>query len=118
MPHRARTPDRQTPARARVLFLTRASLALDRHAARRAALQQAAAHFEASAAPGAASKRSSRADAHRSLEEVLYQLGDHDGARRAHAAFVARSPKDGLRARRRVPCARVREALAQAEERV
>ena len=95
------------------------------HAARRAALKHAAAHFEASAAPvaarfgassGAASDRSSRADAHRSLEEVLHQLGDRDGAERAHAAFVASSPKDGLRARRRVPCARVREALAQAEE--
>ena len=109
------------------------------HAARTAALQQAARHFEASAAPAAVpSERSSRADAHRSLEEVryqlgdldlpyisprsplnlqvLYQLGDHEGARRAHAAFVRRSPKDGLRARRRVPCARVREALAQAEE--
>ena len=96
------------------------------HAARQAALRRAAEHFAASAADGRATTgsgdmdagagRRPSADAYRSLEEVLYQLGDHDGAQRAHAAFVAQSPKDGLRPRRRVPCARLREALAQAED--
>jgi len=96
------------------------------HAARQAALRRAAEHFAASASDGrtgaggsdldtGAGRRPS-ADAYRSLEEALYQLGDHDGAQHAHAAFVAQSPKDGLRPRRRVPCARLREALAQAEE--
>ena len=83
---------------------------------RRDVLLRAARHFRASAASDSAQR--SAADSYRSLEEVLHQLGDAAGARAAYAAYVRRAPKDALRPRRRVACARVREALAQrAEER-
>ena len=47
------------------------------------------------------------------LEEVLQQLGDTAGAAAAYDAYLSAAPHEGLRHRRRVPCARVLEVLAQ-----
>ena len=81
------------------------------HELRKAALLRAAHHFRRSVRP-----EQGAADSFRSLEEVLYQLGDADGAAAAYDAYLQRSPRDGLRRRRRVPCARLREVLRQRRE--
>ena len=83
---------------------------LMRHRARRRdALEHAADHFRRSVRTG---ERAS--DSYRSLEEVLQQLGDTVGAAAAYDAYLSAAPHEGLRHRRRVPCARVLEVLAQA----
>ena len=56
---------------------------LRRHRARRDILLRAAHHFR-------------RAGSHRSLEEVLRQLGDEPAARRAYAELLRRTPQDGV----------------------
>ena len=78
-------------------------------AAREADLLRAAHHFRRSLANSAAGGRAG--DAHRSLEEVLYQLGDAPAARRAHREFLRARPSEALRPRRRVPCERMLEYL-------
>lgn len=73
---------------------------LRRHRERRDILLRAAHHFR-------------RATEHRSLEEVLHQLGDEPAARRSYVEFLRRTPQDGVRQRRSVTCERMRELLAQ-----
>ena len=77
---------------------------LRRHQERRDILLRAAHHFR-------------RAGSHRSLEEVLRQLGDEPSARRAYVEHLRQNPQDGVRQRRSVPCERMRELLAQDAER-
>ena len=58
-----------------------------------------------------------RAGSHRSLEEVLHQLGDEPAARRAYVEHLRQKPQDAVRPRRAVPCERMRALLAQDAER-
>ena len=79
------------------------------------ALLEAAAHFEASAggppagglgeAEAGAVSGKPKADSYRSLEEVLYQLGDHDGARCAPRLIGMRGRCGGQRVAARGACA-------------
>ena len=76
-------------------------------AARRQILLRAAHHFRRSASTARA------IDSYRSLEEVLHQLGDEAAARSAYTELLRRAPHEGLPERRRVPCSRMRQLLAQ-----
>ena len=67
---------------------------------RRAALHEAAAHFRNSSEAARPS-----ADSFRSLEEVLAQLGEHDGARLAYGRYIELLPSKALGASLRDSCA-------------
>lgn len=67
---------------------------------RRAALHEAVAHFRNSSEAARPS-----ADSFRSLEEVLAQLGEHDGARLAYGRYIELLPSKALGASLRDSCA-------------
>lgn len=86
---------------------------LRHYAGRRQALLRAAHHFRRASGGSPAAPP---ADSVRSLEEVLHQLGDEAGAKRAYVELLRRSPQDGVRRRQPVHCERMLEHLKQRAE--